>query len=362
MNYYFHIPFCRQKCAYCAFYSLPHPENAQFDAYLTHLEKTLSATANPCAETIYLGGGTPTLLDAPRLKKLFDLIRQAIPLAENCEISIEANPETLDEEKIFLIRDFATRISVGVQSFFAEKRTRLGRVCSDGALQRALKLISEAKFPHFNCDLIYGVPGESKASWAHEFDFLADLPVDHLSCYALTPEEGSRLGGNYPVDDDLADDLWELTATFAREKLGLTRYEISNYAKPGGECRHNVNVWRGGLLRGYGPAASGFDGVDRMTQVGDFAAWLAGAPAELDHISITERLNEIFAVNLRTTGGWTREMWTRVPHADAWILRQNRARDLQNRYSGVILITEQKIALSEKGLRYWNTIAEELLE
>ncbi len=362
MNYYFHIPFCRQKCAYCAFYSMPHPETSHFDAYLAHLEKNLAAAENPPAETIYLGGGTPTLLDAPHLEKLFSLILRHIPLKKECEISIEANPETLDAEKVALIRNFATRISVGVQSFFAAKRETLGRICSDAALENALRLVSAAKFPHFNCDLIYGVPGETLTQWEREFDFLAKLPIDHLSCYALTPEEGSLLGGDYAVDGDLADILWEKTALLAEEKLDMARYEISNYAKKGGECRHNVNVWKGQLLRGFGPSASGFDGVDRMTEPTDFAAWLAGGAADVDRISDSARLNEIFAVNLRTEKGWTREMWSSVPRADAWILRQNRARDLQNRLSGVILITEQRIALTEKGLRFWNSVAEEILE
>lgn len=362
MNYYFHIPFCRRRCAYCAFYSMPHPETSHFDAYLDRLAKELEISENPPAETVYLGGGTPTLLDVPHLEKLFSLILRHIPLKKDCEISIEANPETLDAQKVALIRGFATRISVGVQSFSAVKRKTLGRICSGAALENALSLVAEAKFPHFNCDLIYGVPGETPEMWAKEFDFLAELPIDHLSCYALTPEEGSSLGGDYAVDDGLADILWEKTALLAREKLGMARYEISNYAKKNGECRHNVNVWRGQLLRGYGPSASGFDGVDRMTHPADFAAWLAGVPAEIDRISPRRRLNEIFAVNLRTAKGWTREMWESVPHADAWNLRQNRARDLQNRLSGVILITEQRIALTRKGLRFWNSVAEEILE
>ncbi|MCQ2378149.1 MAG: coproporphyrinogen III oxidase family protein [Victivallaceae bacterium] len=361
MNYYIHVPFCRSKCAYCAFYSESAPSPATSDAFSPPPEEPLGCAPRDEAETLYLGGGTPTLLDEKRLEKLFSLLKTYIPLAPGAEISSEANPETLDPGKIAVMRAFVTRVSVGVQSFSADKRARLGRVCSDAALASALEEISAAEFAHFNCDLIYGVPGESEAAYREEFSRLADYPVDHLSCYALTPEEGSRLGGGFPVDDDLADVLWEKSAAWAEKYLGMKQYEISNYAAPGGKCRHNCAVWRGGLLRGFGPAASSFDGVDRFTEKSDLDGWLAGVPPEIDRIGRIRRLNEIFAVNLRTTEGWRRAEWEKVPGADAWEMRRVAAENLQKRYSGVILYGNDFIRLTRKGLRFWNIVAEELL-
>ena len=143
---------------------------------------------------------------------------------------------------------------------------------------------------------------------------------------------------------------------------GIRRYEISNYARPGSECRHNVNVWRGGLLRGFGPSASGFDGIDRVTEVSDLDSWLVGAPPETDRISRESRLAEIFAVNLRTTAGWTPELWKRVPGADSWDAR----RAAVTRASGNMprswwKITPGCIKLSDEGMCFWNTIAEAML-
>ena len=361
MNYYFHIPFCRSKCGYCAFYSVPSPAPDSIDRYLDRLERQLAAPPLPPAETIYLGGGTPTLLSTPQLERLFSMINRHLAPGKECEISVEANPETLDEAKIALLRAHVTRISLGVQSFSAERREILGRRCGDEALGRALKLVKSAGFPHWNVDLIYGIPGETVAMWKSDLQCAAECGVDHLSCYSLTPEEGSRLGGAFAVDDDAAQTMYEaIPETLAR--YGLRRYEISNYARPGSECRHNVNVWRGGLLRGFGPAAAGFDGTDRMTEATSLDKWLAGAPPEYDRIPHEQRLAEIFAVNLRTAEGWTPELWKRVPGADGWESRLAVATQLERKLPrSWWKITPDRIKLSDEGLCFWNDAAEEVL-
>ena len=362
MNYYFHLPFCRSKCGYCAFYSVPAPEPQAVNKYLDHLERELDAAAPlPPPETIYLGGGTPSLLSVPQLKRLFALLTRRLVPGKECEISIEANPETLDEPKTELLREHTTRISLGVQSFSVDLRRTLGRACGDDALKRAVNMIRKADFPHWNIDLIYAVPGETSAMWQDDLRRAADTGADHLSCYSLTPEEGSRLGGSLRIDDDLACDMYE-TVPEVIAPYGLRRYEVSNCAIPGSECRHNVNVWRGGLLRGFGPSASGFDGIDRVTEVSDLDSWLAGAPPETDRISRESRLAEIFAVNLRTTAGWTPELWKRVPRADSWDAR----RAAVTRASGNMprswwKITPGCIKLSDEGMCFWNTIAEAML-
>lgn len=362
MNYYFHLPFCRSKCGYCAFYSVPDPAPEAIDAYLDHLERQLEAAAPlPPTETIYLGGGTPTLLSCPQLERLFAMFRRTLAPAAACEISIEANPETLDEKKVFLLRENVNRISLGVQSFSAERRSMLGRQCGDAALDAAARLIRRAGFPHWNIDLIYGIPGETPKMWKDDLLRAADLGVDHLSCYSLTPEEGSRLGASFTVDDEAATDMYEaIPETLA--PYGIRRYEISNHSRPGSECRHNVNVWRGGLLRGFGPSAAGFDGCDRMTEPATLGDWLAGMPPEFDRIPRDRRLAEIFAVNLRTVVGWTPELWERVPHADDWEARlaviARITRDLPGSWWK---ITPNSIKLSAEGLCFWNDIAEAML-
>ena len=362
LNYYFHIPFCRRKCGYCAFYSAPSPAAELIDAYLDHLERQLeNASPLPRAETIYLGGGTPTLLSIRQLERLFTMIEANLAPETECEISIEANPETLDEAKVALLRENVTRISLGAQSFSAERREILGRQCGDDALERALKLIGDARFPHWNIDLIYGIPGETPDMWRKDLLRAADCGVDHLSCYSLTPEEGSRLGASFAVDDDAAQEMYEIIPEML-SPYGIRRYEISNYARPGAECRHNVNVWRGGLLRGFGPSAAGFDGTDRMTEVPSLGDWLAGVPPEIDRIPHDRRLAEIFAVNLRTAAGWTPELWRQVPRADAWkdrlaVIAQSKCKLPASWWK----ISPERIKLSDEGLCFWNTIAEAIL-
>ena len=362
MNYYFHLPFCRNKCGYCAFYSVPSPTPESVEAYLDHLVLQLEdASPLPPAETVYLGGGTPTLLSHRQLKRLFAMLERYLSPGDGCEISVEANPETLDAAKVELLRENVSRISLGVQSFSAAQRQILGRQCGDAALNNAISLLRNAGFPHWNIDLIYGIPGETVEIWKDDLVRAADCGVDHLSCYSLTPEEGSRLGTSFAVDDDAAEDMYELIPeTLAT--YGIRRYEISNYARPGSECRHNVNVWRGGLLRGFGPAAAGFDGRDRMTEVQSLDAWLAGTPPELDRIPHERRLAEIFAVNLRTVDGWTPESWRRVPGADDWEARSAVVAQVKrNLPESWWKITPKCIKLSDEGLCFWNDIAQAML-
>lgn len=360
MNYYIHVPFCASKCGYCVFYSVTDASAELRERYLEKLFSQLK-TATEKAETVYIGGGTPTLFDAETLTRFLDKVLTALPCSADTEISIEANPETLTREKISVLRRYVTRLSTGVQSFFPEVRELLGRRCGETALRRALDGIAEANFPHWNCDLIYAVPGRSREQWAKEFDALSRCPVDHVSCYSLTPEEGARLYGRLaPCGGDLAAEMEEVT----REKLsamGIVRYEVSNYARPGSECRHNVAVWRGGLLRGFGPSASGFDGADRMTESASLADWLAGTPPVTDRIAPEARLNEIFAVNLRTVSGWTKDLWKRVPRADPWSVRMKKAEAAALAFPGCFDVSPDNVKLTPKGLDFWDTIAEELL-
>ena len=359
MNYYIHVPFCASKCGYCAFYSESAPGNEIQERYLNKLFSELESSGNKCA-TIYIGGGTPTLFNVSRLERFLDKVCIALGADAETEISIESNPETLTPEKVAVLKRYVTRLSTGVQSFSAEFREILGRRCSDVQLERALGEVASAGFRHWNCDLIYAIPGQQCADWEREFDRLEKYPVDHVSCYNLTWEEGARLSSRLFPDMEQVIELEEVTLR-RLEKMGILQYEVSNYARPGGECRHNQNVWRGSLLKGYGPAAAGFDGIDRQSEVADLAGWLNGEAPERDHIEPSERLNEIFAVNLRTVAGWQMEDWQAVPHADLWEERLKKARQCAAVYPGCFEITADAVKLTRKGLSFWDSIAEELL-
>lgn len=362
MNLYLHVPFCRNKCAYCAFYSEPGADVGRRHAYWRRLERDLAAAdyGGETVDTVYIGGGTPTLVEPEELDLLRELLARHVPLAPGAEVSCEANPETLTPDKVARLRQFVTRLSIGIQSFDAAKRQILGRDCSDRAIATALELVQSAAFPHWNCDLIYAVPGESAANWRRDLELAVASGADHLSCYSLTPEEGTRLvrDGEVTVDDALSADLWELTGSILKD-AGFRRYEVSNYARPGGECRHNRAVWRGGRLIGLGPAAAGFDGVRRMTQVPDLERWLGGAAPELDEIAPEARRREIFAVNLRTADGWRREEFLALPGATAseWAALLRQAAN----FPGLLETTCERIVPTATGLLFWDEIATEFL-
>ena len=361
MNCYIHIPFCRSKCGYCAFYSIPGAGEGVIDDYLSCLERSLANCKNTKPlSTLYFGGGTPSLLSEKQLQRLFVAVEK-LDLTSDCEISMEANPETLSAGKIEVIKRFVNRLSCGVQSFSAQKRLVLGRDCSDDALYRALDLIENAGFPHWNMDLIYAVPGQSCADWEWDLNKATGFAADHVSCYNLTREEGARLSDLQPVEDEVALQMWHL-AEEVLATAGIKRYEISNYARPGAGCRHNINVWRGGELLAFGPSASGFDGLDRYSWASDLRSFFDGAPPEMDVITPDQRLDEIFAVNLRTTFGWTADLWNQVPNADDWTVRRNKALKLQEEYGKkLIAVNDERIFLTGDGLLFWNSIAESLL-
>jgi oxygen-independent coproporphyrinogen-3 oxidase len=358
VNCYIHVPFCRSKCGYCAFYSETGFDDSLVDVYLKHLREVIRPEK---LSTLYVGGGTPTVLNERQLTELITVFRDKFSFTADAEISIEANPETLTAEKVAVIRTFFTRISLGVQSFNSGLRKKIGRKCSDSALKNALSLIKEAGFQHWNCDLIYSLPDESMAEWEYDLHSAAGSGCDHISCYSLTPERSAALGQNFSEDDVRERAMYE-----AAEKIlagyGIKRYEISNYAVPCSECRHNCNVWRGGLLRGYGPGAADFDGVDRHIEVESLCGWLAGESAETDHIASHKRLGEIFAVNLRTVNGWTPEVWKNVPGADSWEKRCEIAQKTADKYPGCLQISPDGIKLSPEGLMFWNDIAADFLD
>ena len=288
-------------------------------------------------------------------------IEKRLKPEKTTEISIEANPETLDREKVQLIRSFANRISLGVQSFRPKFRDTLGRDCCQKALRQAIELIAEAKFPHWNCDLIYAIPGQKGADFRHDLEEAFATGADHVSCYNLTPEEGARLSDRLIPDEEDSVKMWKKAGELA-EAAGFHRYEISNYAKKNGECRHNVNVWRGGLLKGFGPAAASFDGKKRSIQPESIRSWLRRSVPEFDEIPLEDRLNEIFIINLRTTNGWTPKLWKSVPDADSWHRRVEAARKAASKTSDSFFeISSHRIRLTEEGMLFWNSVAESII-
>ncbi|MCF7791580.1 MAG: radical SAM family heme chaperone HemW [Victivallales bacterium] len=306
---YIHVPFCSKKCDYCAFYSIPTDSESLINLFLKHLEIEIIRKKHLCGnlQSIYFGGGTPTLLTAEKLEKLFLLISENFVIDPKAEISVESNPASLTEKKIKLISSFSNRISLGIQSFNPALRTTLGRNGDPDCIDNIIESLSRNNLTNISADLIYGIPGQTLSDFQKDLTRVLQLPLSHISLYSLTFEEGTEINKKLNCDkkefEVLAAEMWHTAGNFLNCK-GMKRYEVSNYAKCGYECKHNLNTWLGGNYLGLGPTASSYYNEIRFTNPVLYP-WLKGKAPEEDIISAYERLIEIFIMGLRTTHPWS---------------------------------------------------------
>ncbi|MBQ7649956.1 MAG: radical SAM family heme chaperone HemW [Victivallales bacterium] len=359
---YIHVPFCRGKCDYCAFYSEPKASRDEMVAYRERLVAELREHSAQCAKlsSIFIGGGTPSVLPPDEWPMIFDEIHRKFQLDSKCEWTCEANPDSLTPELIACwAENGVNRISLGIQAFQQELRDRIGRRGSLGRLAELVGTILANGITRYNFDLIFNIPGQSVRQWRDTLEMALELNPEHISAYALTVEEGTRLAKSYPLLDDSAFlEFWEATdSVLARN--GIRRYEISNFAKPGCECCHNLNVWHGMTYLGCGPAATSFDGADRWTNVPSLSSWLAGTRPEYDIIAKESRAAEILAFGMRAVDGWQWEEFRRRTGFDAVALRGPQLRKLEA--MGLLELTENGAMPTAKGLLFNDNIAMELL-
>jgi putative oxygen-independent coproporphyrinogen III oxidase len=289
---YVHVPFCITRCGYCDFNTYTPAElgGVNPDAWLLALGTELKLAAArldaPTVSTVFVGGGTPSLLGGDRLARLLDMVREHFVLAADAEVTTEANPESTWPEFFAAIRAAGyTRVSLGMQSVAPRVLATLDRVHSPGRASAAVREAMDEGFDHVSLDLIYGTPGESDDDLLRSVDAAVETGVDHVSAYALVVEEGTALarrvrrGELAAPDDDVLAHRYELVD----ERLaaaGLTWYEVSNWSRPGGECRHNLGYWDGGQWWGAGPGAHGYVGTTRWWNVkhpNTYAEMLASA-------------------------------------------------------------------------------------
>jgi len=286
---YIHVPFCATRCGYCDFNTYTAGELgsaadpvAYVDAAVRELELAASVLGSgvPPAQTVFVGGGTPTLLPAGDLVRLLQAVRDTVGLAADAEVTTEANPESVDPRSLAALRAAGfTRLSLGMQSASPHVLAVLDRRHRPGRPEEAAREATAAGFAHVNLDLIYGTPGESAADWRRSLDAVLAAPVDHVSAYALVVEEGTALarrvarGEVTAVDDDVLADRW-LAADAAFAAAGLGWYEVSNWARAAAaECRHNRLYWSGGDWWGIGPGAHSHVGGVRWWNVKHPAAY-----------------------------------------------------------------------------------------
>ncbi len=365
---YIHVPFCIRKCRYCDFLSIPLQPGIT-GRYVDALCRELVARCSDTGmlRTVYLGGGTPSLLSDAQLATVMAALRRHYGVAPEAEISIEINPGTIDQEKAKVILDLGiNRVSLGVQSLIDDELGTLGRIHTADDARQAVAALRAAGFRNLSLDLIYGIPGQTVASWQSTLDEVLQLAPEHVSAYELTSEEGT------PLADDLADGSLTLpdeeTVLIMGElceellsKAGIERYEISNYSRPGYECRHNLNYWDRGEYIGIGASSHSHLHSLRWRNTDDIGAYCAassaGAEIQKDVVRISgdEALREYIFLGLRKRTGISR-LRLETAGIDTAMLVQELAA------GGYVEQDDAHLRLSRRGSNVANAVIVRILE
>jgi oxygen-independent coproporphyrinogen-3 oxidase len=312
---YIHFPFCKKKCIYCNFFSSASAGLRKEMCRAVSDELILRKNyLNQAVETIYFGGGTPSLMENDEILRLCDTIFKHYQVVSGAEITLEVNPDDISSEKVSRLKQTpVNRISVGVQSFSDKALQWLGRIHSAAQAVYTVKMLQDAGYENLSPDLIFGIPGINNELWLSDLNTAAGLMVPHLSVYALTIEPGTIMNQwiekekiSAPGEDQTAEQFL-ISITFL-EKLGYIQYEISNYAKPGFESRHNSNYWNAVPYLGAGPSAHSFNIVSRQWNCSSISGYLNAVqkkhiPFEMETLDKNQQFNEYVMTSLRTSTG-----------------------------------------------------------
>ncbi|CAM3849900.1 radical SAM family heme chaperone HemW [Mucilaginibacter galii] len=367
---YIHIPFCKQACHYCDFHFSTsqqyRPDLVQALAKEIALQKHYLNGAN--IETIYFGGGTPSLLEAGEITFLLDTIAQHHPISSNAEITLEANPDDLTSQKVQDLRQTpVNRFSIGIQSFFDEDLQWMNRAHRSNEAETSVKRVQDAGFNNITTDLIYGYPLLTHEKWEHNMSTMFDLEVPHISAYSMTVEPRTALAAfikkkqTPPVNDQQSAE--QFTRLMERmQQQGFDHYEISNFGKPGHYSRHNSNYWMGVPYLGIGPSAHAFNGQARQWNVANNARYLKALalnviPAEVEQLSTINRLNEYIMTSIRTIWGLNLDKLEVIASGSSPIMLKNARQFLTSNW-----LDQQgrTLALTQAGKLYADHIAAEL--
>lgn len=369
---YIHIPFCRKACTYCNFHfstSLSQKEQ-MLEAIKWELAQEPSYLQGEKIETIYFGGGTPSLLDAEELLGIFDTISRHYDLGNLKECTLEANPDDLNAKYIQSLKATPiNRFSIGTQSFRDEDLQYMNRAHNAQQAEYAIKVAQDAGFEKLSIDLIYGTPGMSNQAWLENLIKAEQLQIPHLSAYALTVEEGTALDyairkkKQTPVDAEQSAEQFELLMEHA-PLLGYEQYEISNFAQAGQYAIHNTNYWKGVSYLGIGPSAHSFDGKNRRYNIANNSFYIKSVldnnekSYETEILSDAQRLNEYLMTGLRTKWGcqlpyiakdWGQEAVGRIKEDAQKFIDKN-----------WMYLEQETLLLSKSGKLYADHIASEL--
>lgn len=312
---YIHIPFCRKACHYCNFhFSTTHHQIQPMIAAIEKEALLQSRYLQDPIETVYFGGGTPSILSIEDLQKLMTVIRNEYQIVPTAEITIETNPDDFQEEKLIAWKQLGiNRLSIGIQSFFDADLQWMNRAHSSQQAEQCIKMAKAAGFDNITIDLIYGTPTLSDEAWKENVDKAISLGIDHISCYALTVEPKTGLDKMIQqkkiaaVDPDKQARHFSLLMQWLAD-AGFEHYEISNFSKPGKRSKHNSNYWNGVDYLGLGPSAHSFNGKSRQWNIANNALYIQSlakdqVPFELETLTPMQQLNEYIMTSLRTMEG-----------------------------------------------------------
>lgn len=369
LSLYIHVPWCVRKCPYCDFNSHERAERPEDDyllALLTDLDGDLADVAGRPIETVFIGGGTPSLMSATFYQQLFARLRERLIFAPDAEITLEANPGTLEAGRFAGFRQAGiNRLSIGVQSFNADHLKVLGRIHGPEEARAAVREARVAGFDDINLDLMHSLPGQTPEQALQDLRQAMDLGPEHLSWYQLTIEPNTAFYRAPPTlpDDDAIADTEQAGLAFLADN-GLQRYEVSAFARPGHRCRHNLNYWRFGDYLGIGAGAHGKitrpaeDRILRYRKTRLPEHYLADpAGARRGDEPIEERLLEVLLNALRLVDGIERDSLLARTGLSPTDVEATLA---PLRRSGLLVADPQRMACTPLGLRYLNTVLQRL--
>lgn len=359
---YIHIPFCLSKCSYCSFYSFAASE-AMKDEYLSSLLSHIDDWGKKETfffDSVYFGGGTPSVFGGERLFKVLSKVKESFSLSPDCEITVEVNPSSASEELFsFLKKGGVNRISMGVQSAITKERKAIGRNSDCNQVKAALSLCKKFGIENTSLDLMLGLPFQTKESLEESLSFIIESKTKHVSAYMLKLEEGTPLFERknalpLPDEDEVCDMYFQVCKTLFEN--GFEHYEISNFARPGFQSRHNNKYWLCEEYLGLGPSAHSFLGGKRFYYESDLNAFLKNSPPVSDGFGGDEE--EFVMLALRLSRGLFFDEYEKRFGKNYPKEKIEKARKLQN--YGLLNVDEKKICLSEKGFLLSNSVIAEL--
>ncbi|MBS4073404.1 MAG: radical SAM family heme chaperone HemW [Algoriphagus sp.] len=367
---YIHIPFCRQACHYCDFHFSTNLKGMEemTEALIKELELRKEYLKAEAVETVYFGGGTPSLLSVNQLESILGKIDQLFPGTKS-EITLEANPDDLAQEKLAGWKSLGIdRLSLGIQSFHDQILKEYHRAHTAKESQQAIELARKAGFEKFSMDLIYGFPHEDHSLWKSDLSRALELDPGHISAYALTVEPKTVLGnwtkkGKFkPADEDFVAEQFEWLQE-QTDRFGYVQYEISNFGKPGQFALHNTNYWMGSSYLGIGPSAHSFDGVDRGFNPSSNPVYVKAIcsgqiPFVIEPLEPVDQINEKILTSLRTI--WGLNMDLIKDQFDVDIRTEKKQEILSLEKQGWLITQGNTLSLSRKGQLLADSIASEL--